>query len=152
MKDQILKAFTMITVIAVLGLVTTVVLANGQSQSLLKADIPFAFTIGDKTLEPGEYTVESIFAGGQGLRIRSRVPNASMMRLTNSIETSKTPQYGKLVFRRYGEHYFLAEVWRQGDRFGLELVKSRRERAIERERGQLAQSTFERVELVAKLR
>jgi hypothetical protein len=37
---------------------------------------------------------------------------------------------GKLVFHRYGNEYFLSEVWTPGDEWGHRLSKTRREREI----------------------
>jgi hypothetical protein len=39
----------------------------------------------------------------------------------------------KLVFNRYGDHYFLSQIWEAGDNAGRELMKSREERQLERE-------------------
>lgn len=146
MANQILKAFTMFTVIGVLGLVMMVVPATGQSRSAV-AHIPFSFTVGDQTLEPGEYRVGNVFANDGVLRISSRESKANAVRMTHSIQASKIPEKGKLVFRRYGEQYFLSEVWTGGNQVGQQLLKSKREKAIERERGKLAQKAFEKVEL-----
>ena len=33
----------------------------------------------------------------------------------------------KLIFNRYGNHYFLSQIWTQGDNSGRELFKSQRE-------------------------
>ena len=41
-------------------------------------------------------------------------------------------EQGKLVFHKYGNQYFLAQVWIPGYK-ALELAKSKSERAIERE-------------------
>jgi hypothetical protein len=69
---------------------------------------------------------------------------------------NKTP--ARLVFHRYGERYFLAEVWNGADRAGRQLLKSQEERAIEREFASIssndatAKNTYERVEVAASLR
>ena len=69
------------------------------------------------------------------------------MRLTNGVQASKArvihpepkmragnaKNSGMLIFHRYGNAYFLAQVWRQGATEGRELLKSKAERAAERE-------------------
>ncbi len=154
MEKQMLKGFTMFMLIVALAFVTAVVSANGQSQSV-KADIPFEFVVGDKTLGSGEYAIKSATAGGDAMMIRGENAKSSALRLTNAIEDKRNVGQVKLVFHRYGERYFLAEVW-TGES-GHELLKSKHERAIEREfasihsKGGSAQARYERVEILATL-
>jgi len=154
MKKQMIKGFTMFTLIVALALVTAVVSANGQSQAV-KADVPFEFAVGDKTLPSGEYAIRSATAGGAAMMIRSENAKNAALRLTNAIEDKRSVGQVKLVFHRYGERYFLAEVW-TGES-GRELLKSRQERAIERElasipsKGGSARARYERVEILATL-
>jgi hypothetical protein len=49
------------------------------------------------------------------------------MILTNAVQTSIEPSQGKLVFHRYGDEYFLSQIWQAGVNAGRELPKSRRE-------------------------
>ena len=73
------------------------------------------------------------------------------MRLTDPIRPNKTNEQARLVFHRYGERYFLAEVWSGSDSTGRQLMKSRQERAIERELASI-QGSYETVEVLAALR
>jgi len=154
MKKQMIKGFTMFTLIVALALVTAVVSANGQSQAV-KADVPFEFAVGDKTLPSGEYAIRPATAGGAAMMIRSENTKNAALRLTNAIEDKRSVGQVKLVFHRYGERYFLAEVW-TGES-GRELLKSTQERAIERElasipsKGGSARARYERVEILATL-
>ena len=154
MKKQMLKGFTMLMLIVALAFVTAVVSANGQSQGV-RADIPFEFAVGDKALPSGEYAIKSATAGGEAMMIRGEDSKSSVMRLTTPIQDKRNRGQVKLVFHRYGERYFLAEVW-TGEN-GRELLKSRQERAIERElasissKSGLAQAKYERVEILATL-
>jgi hypothetical protein len=60
-----------------------------------------------------------------------------------------------LVFRHYGNQYFLTEVWAAGETNGRQLAKSARQRAIERElastssKSEWAQRGYEIVEVAA---
>ena len=131
MKKQLVKGFTMLMLIVALAFVTAVATANGQSQRV-RADVPFAFAVGDKTLPSGECVVSSATARGEALVIRSEDAKGSAMRLTNAIDDQRNRGQAKLVFHRYGERYFLAEVW-TGESSGRQLLKSKQERAIEHE-------------------
>ena len=155
MKKQMLKGFTMLMLVVALAFVTAVASANGQSRNV-KADIPFEFAVGDQALPAGEYAVRSATTAGDALMIRAENAKSSAVRLTNPIEDKRNRGQVKLVFHRYGERYFLAEVWTGAD--GRELVKSRQERAIEKEMSKLAslggpaQRAYETVEVAATVR
>jgi hypothetical protein len=157
MKNELLKGFTMLMLIVALAFATAVVSANAQSSSGVVANIPFEFTVGDQALPSGKYTIKATSAHVSALMIQNADAKRSAIRLTNSIESTKINPRAKLVFHRYGERYFLAEVWSGGSNSGRELVKSRQERAIERElasngfRSELAQTKYEIVEIVATL-
>lgn len=157
MKKELLKGVTMLMVIVVLAFATAVVSANAQSSNRVVAEIPFQFTVGDRAMPSGKYAVKATNMQGIALIIQSADAKRAAVRLTNSMEPTKANERAKLVFHRYGERYFLAEVWSGGSNTGRELVKSRQERAIERElasnglRSELAQTKYEVVEIVATL-
>jgi hypothetical protein len=107
--------------------------ATAQSPQLL-AEIPFDFSAGDYTLPAGKYIVNvaNPASGNNVLRIRSTDGKAGMVLLTHSV-ISKRQDQAKLVFHRIGDRYFLAQAWAAGDSTGMEAMKSRSERATERE-------------------
>jgi hypothetical protein len=45
----------------------------------------------------------------------------------------KTQEDAKLVFNRYGDHYFFAQAWLPADNIGMQASKSRNEKQIARE-------------------
>lgn len=147
MRKQLLKGFTMLLAIMTLAMVTAVASANGQSQRS-KANIPFEFVVGDQTLPAGEYATDAMNAAGNVLRIRPVNAKGSALRLTSP--ASGSAKHAKLVFHRYGQRYFLAEVWTTEDD-GRELMKSRQERAIQKELSRIASSkparAYETVEI-----
>lgn len=53
------------------------------------------------------------------------------MNLTNPVETASPKDKPTLVFHRYGDQYFLFQIWPAGVTTGRELFKSRSERKIE---------------------
>lgn len=157
MKKEILKGFTMLMLIVGLSLATAVASANAQSSNKVMANIPFDFVVGDKNLPAGEYSVRPISSSGEAMLIQGTDNGKAAMRLSNTTEQAKNRTHVKLVFHRYGQSYFLAEVW-NGDSTGRQISKSKQERAVERElasipsKSELAQSTYETVEVVAVLR
>jgi len=154
MKKEILKGFTMLMLLVALALATAVVSANAQSSNRVLSNIPFEFIVGDKTFPAGEYTVRTANEQGNALAIQSRDGKNSAVRLSAPTEEMKDKRYARLVFHRYGQNYFLAEVW-NGESTGRKILKSKHERAAERElasipsKSDLAQSTYETIEVVA---
>ena len=158
MNKELLKGFTMLMLIVVLALATAVASANPQSVNSVVADIPFEFSVGYKTLPAGEYSVRTVTTAGDALMIQSADGKSSAVRLSEATERTKNKSHARLVFHRYGERYFLAEVWNGADRSGRQLLKSQEERAIERELASIsaasatAKNTYETVEVIASIR
>ena len=123
----------MLTMIVAIAFATAVVSAQAQSANTVISNIPFEFVVADQTLPAGKYQVHRSI--GNALKISTR--DAAAFRLTNEIEPSKDRR-ARLVFHRYGNQYFLAEVWTGAGEPGRQLLKSRQERAIEREMSTLA--------------
>ena len=109
-----------------LGALAATALAAGPDQSL-KADVPFGFNAGNAVLPAGEYEVArhgapnilSIRSAGNG--------GAAMVRVTPAVP-GKSNGATKLVFHKYGDRYFLSEVWPGGRNTGFTLPRSSAER------------------------
>jgi hypothetical protein len=140
MSKQIVKSLKMLTLLVGLALVSTVVPANGQlSSPLVTADVPFDFIVADQTFPSGKYTVRAASDNGKVLKITSLDGKSSTVRLSNSVTDPSTKQNARMVFHRYGQEYFLAEVW-SGDNSGRQLIKSKKELQLEQERALIASS------------
>ena len=102
------------TVIALCLLLTAAVFAQmTSSQQLMKVNIPFAFGVQDQSLPAGQYlvftvtperSIRIVSANGKHSAIVNTLPNYAKEPSSNS----------RLVFHRYGNEYFLAEVWTAG--------------------------------------
>ena len=75
----------------------------------LKVTIPFDFYAGDQSLPAGVYTVKSDSAHAVILLCSEKIPGQFVT--TNRLETINTPGRGQLKFKRFGNNYFLEEVW-----------------------------------------
>lgn len=146
----------MLTLVVGLALAAVVVSANGQvTSTLVRADIPFDFIVGDKTLPSGKYTVRT--ATTNALAISSRDGESSAMRLSNTVAETSKKRNARMVFHRYGQKYFLAEVW-SGDDYGHQLRQSKTERILRHELASNASKSgsvngsYEIVEVVALVR
>jgi hypothetical protein len=130
MQIQILKRLIMLSVLAAL----TTVSAHAQSGKQFTVTIPFNFYVGGKALTAGQYMVgRSTQTSTEGLVLRGTDGRAGVFVLTSGIQTEDVQRESKLVFRRYGDQYFLGEVWISGKSTGRELPGSRKERLIKHE-------------------
>src|SRR5262249_24345036 len=130
MKKQILKVFTVLSFIATFSVVMS---ASAQSFNVIRVSIPFDFTLGEKNFPAGKYIVQQLFQNTtNGIMIRSEDGKATVMRLTSSVQSSAPKNDAELIFHRYGNQYFLSEVWAAGENTGFQLPESRGERILER--------------------
>ena len=103
-----------------------------QAQTLLRADIPFDFTAGNRTMPSGTYVIEDAANHTQLLRCLDSKAAAFVM--SNSV-TKARPDLSKnvLIFKVYGSNYVLDEIWAggaghqvRGSKRPAELAKSER--------------------------
>ena len=119
----------MLNVVVTLSIIVTLAVAGFAALGgKLEAKVPFDFNVNGKTLPAGEYTIEPS-TNGSLLMIRNWKTGqaaASIARATKDNNDGK-PQ---LIFRRYGQQYFLAQVI-SPTRVN-ELMKSKAEREAAR--------------------
>jgi hypothetical protein len=119
-----------------------------RAQESMVVDIPFAFVAANATLPAGEYRVQKLDGNSAVLLIHCWDANASALVITNAAQAKEPQSESKLVFKRYGNSYFLSQVWTAGSIRGRQLSISPREK----EMPQLARNeTKGEVTLVARL-
>lgn len=123
MRKQALRLFFGVSLSVLLAVVT----AGANSGLNVSATIPFDFIVGYKTLPAGTYTVEAINNNGL-LVMRSEDYTQGILIMTGAMQGKREPEPAKLIFRKYGDLYFLAEVW--GYDAGQQVSRSRKERRV----------------------
>jgi hypothetical protein len=99
-----------------------------RAQQGVRVDVPFAFTADKVTLPAGEYVVKGS-AVDRGTLLIQRVDTAASIFVPSySAEKSAPQSECKLIFHRYGQRYFLWQVWSAGSAIGRELPKSAKEK------------------------
>jgi hypothetical protein len=98
---------------------------NAQ-QTIMTANVPFAFSIGDKQLPAGAYAVREV---GRATLVQSKDAVHSVMSIYNYAGPSKADST-KMVFHKVGDHYFLAQIWTSARGEGLEVPESKREKEL----------------------
>jgi len=101
-----------------------------RAQEKIVADIPFAFSVGKMTLPAGEYSVQKMRADSPFLLVQRTDGSALTTVLSIAAQSNEIQSESKLVFHRYGDRYFLSQVWRAGYGTGRELPESPREKEL----------------------
>ncbi|HXF41209.1 MAG TPA: hypothetical protein VN687_15950 [Blastocatellia bacterium] len=154
MKKQLLKAATILSVVA-LTITSMVAPAAADSSSSIRVNVPFDFTADHSILPAGKYTIQSAGVNfNRVIRLTSDDGKETVFLLTHTAQSIQSRDETVVIFHRYGDQYFLFQVWAIGDTIGSEIPKSSLEREAERgidnEKGQSASG--EPVEVVIAAR
>jgi hypothetical protein len=99
--------------------------AQTESQRLMKVDIPFAFSVEDHSLPAGEYLVLTV-TPERSIRIISiDGKHSAIVNDLPNYAGSPSPS-SRLVFHRYGNEYFLKQVWTAGQNVTRSPLSSKR--------------------------
>ena len=103
-----MKKFAPVALMAVVALITLAATPS-RAQILIKADVPFDFCAGYGTLPAGEYKIAPT-SNASALTLSSGQRGVEIM-LPRTTDWRDLRQSPKLVFHRYGDEYFLSEIW-----------------------------------------
>ena len=124
---------TVTTIIAAVGLFLTMAVASVSAQTPTGAEvnIPFDFSAGKASLKAGTYVI--IRKSDSMLQIRHANEKRTILVTAPLTIGSRDYRAGeRLVFNRYGDEYFLTQVWFTADQ-GKQLLPSNAETSAARE-------------------
>lgn len=105
--------------------------AQAQTDATMRAQVPFEFNINHQTLAADKYEVQVKRMGGTwALQISREGRTAGIYFVTQRTIRGAAPDTPQLIFHRYGEQYFLAQVRLSNDSEALTLPKSRLEEEV----------------------
>jgi len=102
--------------------------------------LPYSVTIGDRTLQPGDYVIQQSRDAGGGSRVLLIYSDQGMKFETSAMTIpaldQRTPEDTKVVLHHFGPDYYFDKVWIQGKNYGYEFplpdsVKSREKERME---------------------
>jgi hypothetical protein len=131
MKLQVLSVLKKVGLLCAILLATVVVSAQGQTPGhRVTAQIPFDFSIGDRQLPAGKYSVGRLRQSSNDvvLSIDDENGHSKVIRTSIAAQNLDLTDRAKLVFHRYGDQYFLYQVWPAGSTTGRQFPASRSER------------------------
>jgi hypothetical protein len=121
------------SLLMVIGFLLATSVAAQTSQELV-ANIPFSFTVCQEQLPPGKYKVRPVTSANPRVVLIATENNRAIeMICTHDVQSKKPATTGSLIFNRYGDRYFLSELWVQGETTGRQLAKTEQEEALFRE-------------------
>jgi len=109
----------------------------------LEANIPFAFHAGNAKLPAGTYRIHVLDTTDLSvMEITSADGSVSALFEVDSAQANAIPTKSELIFNKYGDHYFLSQLFDQGSADGSQVPKSRYEKRViasQAAQGKLAQ-------------
>lgn len=122
-----MKNYAAIALVACFALLT-LASTPSHAQALLKADVPFSFCAGHGMLPAGQYSISRI--GSQQSLLLSSTRRGIELMMASNTDWRTDFEVPKLVFHRYGDEYFLAEIWTSTDNAVRRLAVHPRERQL----------------------
>ena len=160
MEVKVIKRLTLLSLVSMFTLCAAAASANAQLSIPIRAKIPFDFSVGDKKLPAGEYTFSRLsgFSDSKTISVSSEEGITRLFQSTFEAQVLIPKKDSTLVFHKYGDQYFLEQIWSGGAPEGTQVPESRSERTIRRQLAQTQQSNMsgkvtkvETVDIVAGL-
>ena len=100
-----------------------------SAQTTLRAPVPFAFTVGKTDMPAGTYTI--IPVSSSAIAIRDCNTGKGVLSLFRPEDAGSSDGFPKLVFRKYGNRYFLSQVSRGSANNVMQLPTSKLEKELQ---------------------
>jgi hypothetical protein len=102
--------------VAILGIFLGLAVASvhAQAPSKVEVNIPFEFSAGKTTLQPGVYSIKRM--SGNNVIVSSEDGKSNVILNAPVTDTSSDPNaVERLVFEKLGEQYALSQIWLTAD-------------------------------------
>jgi len=114
--------------------------AQGPMYDRVNVNLPYSVTVGERTLQPGDYVIQQLRDQGGGSRVLLIYSDNGMKFETSAMTIpaldQNTPESTKVVLHHFGNDYYFDKVWIQGKDYGYEFPVPDSVKARERERMQ----------------
>lgn len=101
--------------------------AQSLTSSSVVAQVPFDFMVNNKIIPAGECVIRAAGMDGQVLAIRNFDARESALAASSHAEAAQPADATTLVFKHYGNQYFLSEIRLEGSNLTYTLPASRAE-------------------------
>jgi hypothetical protein len=104
---------------------------NAQIIGDVEATIPFQFHAGNAKFPAGEYRIHVMDNSDLSvMEISSMDGSVSALFQVQQADTNSDPAKTELIFNKYGNRYFLAKLFDEGNPSGSQVVESRYEKKV----------------------
>lgn len=115
--------------------------AQGPMWDKVQVNLPYSVSVGDRTLPPGDYTIEQVHSedkspvlliySDNGMRFETSAMTIS------ALDPNTPPEKTSVVLGRLGQDYYFDKIWIQGKNYGYEFPVPARVRERQEERQQV---------------
>jgi hypothetical protein len=127
------KPFQLLSFFIALGFALTSHPAKVHAQIIgeLEVDLPFQFYAGNARLPAGKYVVHMLDNSDlKVMEISNADSSTSALVEVQHAEANSAPRKSELIFNKYGNHYFLAKVFDEGNPDGSRVPESSYEKRV----------------------
>lgn len=111
--------------------------AQGPLWDKVIVNLPYAVTVGDRTIEPGEYSIKQLNSPGGGQRVLLIYKDDLQFEtsaMTIPTLDQNTPENTKVLLHHIGNDYYFDKIWIQGKNYGYEFILPDAVKTRQRER------------------
>ena len=112
--------------------------AQGPLYDRVNVNLPYSVTIGDRTLQPGDYVIQQLRDSGGNSRVLLIYSDNGMKFETSAMTIPaldpNTPEHTKVILHHFGPDYYFDKIWIQGKDYGYEFPLPDSVKAREKER------------------
>jgi hypothetical protein len=112
-----------------IGIALAAVAAVYAQGTAVTADVPFNFYVGSKLMPADAYRINQTSNHGIAWLVSAHTA-ANQGVTTFNVAGSQQVEPARLVFHRYGEEYFLSEIWSGDGSIGRAVARSPREKEL----------------------
>ena len=117
------KWLVVVTLVELSGMAAAQLIGSSK----IVAQVPFEFMVANKTVPAGEYVVQAFTMDGNTLVIRNAEAKVGLVSTSSQSEGKQDASNYALVFKHYGDRYFLSGIRLQGSKITYRLPESKLE-------------------------
>jgi hypothetical protein len=127
--EEVMKRNNIYGALMILALALIVSVPMTQAQARARATVPFGFSLDQKSMPAGAYEISSL---SDTVLVVRNLDTSEARLVAESIHVQASGNaHAKLVFRKYGDQYFLAEIWDGRSDTGIAFPESKGEKELQ---------------------
>jgi hypothetical protein len=129
-------------VVVTLVMLSGLAVAQTLGSSRIVTEVPFEFAVGNKIVPAGQCDVRAINTDGKVLIIQNAVAKVGLISSTSLQESKEVAAHYALVFKHYGNVYFLSSVKLEGSKVTYQFPESKAEAELRAQNAIAAEETL----------